>query len=119
MNKRKKSARFCIGRTKNGKQVNLPIRIEEIDIFIQDLPKNFSCIDIFEIYAMSEYLCIHENRKSIKQDDFLEIFTIVSAKTRHFLESKGKFNKVRINANVKDSLETLKLGKSLVLPEFR
>lgn len=110
---------FKVGQTITEKPVNLPIEEKHIMDFIEQIQIDFTYDEIFQIFAITEYLYIHEKRKFSKQANFAELFLKISTEINLLLRNKDKLSDVMNNANIKNSLEILKLGKKLVRLEFK
>lgn len=119
MSQTNKFPTFSVGITSLNNKVGVPTSIQDMDRYMLYIEKNLTSEEMFELHAMAEYLFAHEKRKYGNNSKFVGIFATVSISTRRHLRDEGVLYKIMEKRNIKNSFDILKLGKSLVLAEYR
>lgn len=110
---------ITVAKTSSGKTVSIPYNSKVFGKYLDFICSNFNWFEIFEIHAIFEFLSIREIRKIDADFGAFNMFQAISKETRRFLEEKMKFDTAIKRANIKSSVDILKLGESLVLSEFK
>lgn len=110
-----------VGITTSRKPVSIPIRGDDLEKFGNQFGSGFDWFEVFEIYAMTEYLLIAEKRKIEEKlpSGHWEIYQKISLMAREYLELTNKFSDAMKKSGIQNSLGIIKLGRYLVLPEFK
>lgn len=119
MNQTRKFPTFAIGTTSSNKKVNVPSTIRDMHRYMRRVKKTLTFEELFELHAMLEYLFSREKRKYGDLSNFVEIFSSASNFVRQHLESHNVLNMIMKKRNISNLFDILKLGKSLVLTEYR
>lgn len=119
MGRKNKIFTYIVGYTSSEKVICFPYDLKTVDDFVSGLIKTFDWQEIFEVYAIAEYLVTKELRKDHTQSQFFAIYQSVSTNIYGLLVEKQKLYEVLEGAEIRNSIDVLKIGESLVLPEFK
>lgn len=119
MNKNRSFYGVTVGNTNSGKVISAPYDVESKENYTKQFGLDYDYYEVFEIYAIFEYLSIRELRKFGTDSKFLKTYQSISKKAYSFLDATDKLASIKEKAGIKNSLGVLKLGRSLVLPEFK
>lgn len=108
-----------VGRTSNGSVVSIPYDLKILEKYMVQLDFIYNWFEIFEIHAIFEYMSIREKSRYSENSLHLEIFQSISIRTRYLLISINQFDEAMKKYGIKNSIDVLKLGESLVLSEFK
>lgn len=119
MNYKRKIYTTIVGRTSSDKAIRIPLNEEDVLKFVEQIFASFNHDEVFEMYAVVQYLISKKMNNEQHTSEFFEILQKVSTNVSIFLETSKLVDIAMERAGVKNIIDILNLGKRLVLQEFK
>ncbi len=112
-----KAGYLKVGVTRSGKDILVSF-IDEVKAQVDLMVEEFSAGEIFDAYAIFEYLSLLEYRRSQESDKSMT-FSWLSEDLKNFLTNRRMYDHLLAIRELVTSIDIVNYGKSLVLPHLR